>query len=195
MILYAPTFREYNQDALHRCVLMPPIDLKKWEEKLNDKYCLLFRAHYEVAKVMNIEESDFVKDVTFYPVLDDLMIAADILISDYSSVFFDFSITGKPMLHFAYDYEEYSQKRGMYFDIRSYLSGAQNEEEMIELLLNIDTVKEIKKSKHFRDMYVNYYGHGTELVLNCIAENLSIQEENNVPKKLCKDTGEEVNEI
>ena len=110
--------------------------------------------------------------MTSYPVLDDLMIAADILISDYSSIFFDFSIMDKMMLHFTYDYDEYAEKRGMYFDVRQYLSGGQNEEEIIELLRSIDIEKERKKTERFRNLYVNYYGHGTELALDCIADKL-----------------------
>ena len=64
--------------------------------------------------------------MTDYPDLNDLYIATDILIYDCSSVFFDYSITGKPMLHFCYDYDKYSSNRGMYFDVRKMISGRLN---------------------------------------------------------------------
>ena len=172
IILYAPTFREYERDSLNNCVLVPKIDLLKWQQHLGEKYCLLLRAHYEVSKIMNIKENEFVKDVSLYPCLNDLMIAADILISDYSSIFFDFSIMDKPMLHYTYDYEMYSEKRGMYFDIREMLSGSCNNEELIEILLNLDYREEVKKTRLFREKYVNYYGNATELSLDCILNNI-----------------------
>ena len=172
IILYAPTFREYERDDEKNCVLVPPMDLKKWKDELGDKYCLLFRAHYEVAKIMDIEEDGFTFNMTEYASLEDLMIAADILISDYSSIFFDFSIMDKPMLHFSYDYEKYSENRGMYFDIREKISGADNEDELIRIIKNIDNNVEKNKTKHFKDKYVNYYGSATKAIVDYIADKI-----------------------
>lgn len=172
-ILYVPTFREYEKDENLGVVAAPPMDLKKWENKLPN-HVLLFRAHYEVSKVMDIQENNFVRNVTDYPDLNDLYIVADILISDYSSVFFDYSITSKPMLHFTYDYDKYSSKRGMYFDIRDYLSGAATEDEVIELINNLNKEEEIKKTIFFRNKYVNYYGKATKAAVDYIAKELGI---------------------
>ena len=61
-------------------VLSPPMDLDKWENKLGDNYILLFRARYEVSKVMDIQENSFIRNMTDYPSLNDLMIIADVLI-------------------------------------------------------------------------------------------------------------------
>ena len=172
IIFYAPTFREFERDSQRNCVLKPPIDLKRWEEELKDKYCLLFRAHYEVGKVMRIQSNDFIKDMSDYPNLEDLMIASDMLISDYSSIFFDFSIMDKPMLHFTYDYEKYSAKRGLYFDVRQELSGCDNEKELISLLKNMDFQLESAKTAQFRNKYVNYFGNATEQAIDCIYNHL-----------------------
>lgn len=174
VILYCPTFREYDKDESLGVVMAPPIDLKKWERELGEGYVLLMRAHYEVSKVMNIEENSFVRNMTDYPDLNDLYIAADILISDYSSVFFDYSITGKPMLHFCYDYEKYSSKRGMYFDIREKISGGLNEDQVIERIKNIDTIAESKKTILFRDEFVNFYGSAEKAAVDCIARELKV---------------------
>ena len=172
VILYCPTFREYEKDDALGVVMAPPMDLKKWQNSFGKDYVLLMRAHYEVSKVMKIDENEFVKDMTDYPDLNELYIASDILVSDYSSVFFDFSITGKPMLHFTYDYEKYSQKRGMYFDIRDYLSGAETEEDLISTIKNMNYQIERKKTINFRDKYVNYYGHATVKAIDYIADHI-----------------------
>ena len=176
IILYCPTFREYEKDNNNNVVMKPPVDLDKWEKELGDQYVLLFRAHYEVSKAMEIKENSFVKDMTDYQSLNELMIASDILISDYSSVFIDYSIMDKPMLHFTYDYDKYASIRGMYFDIREYINGAADEDGIIDLLKHLDSATEIEKTRQFRNQYVQYYGNAVRDSLNCIAEHLGIGE-------------------
>ena len=172
IVLYAPTFREFARDKMQNCVLKPPVDLKKWEKELSDDFCFLFRAHYEVSKIMDIKENDFLRNVTDYPSLNELMLVSDILISDYSSIYFDFSIMDKVMLHFTYDYDEYAEKRGMYFDIRDYLNGSNNEDDLIQIIKNINYSDEIKKTQMFRDKYVNYYGNAAKASVDCIYKNI-----------------------
>lgn len=172
VILYCPTFREYEKDENLGVVLAPPMDLEKWKTMLESQYVLLFRAHYEVSKVMDIKENEFVRNVTDYPSLNELMIASDILISDYSSVFFDFSIMDKCMLYFTYDYDKYKEKRGMYFDIRKCISGASNEEDLLTLLLELNVENEIPKTENFRKKYVNYYGNAAVQTMECVARNI-----------------------
>lgn len=172
IILYCPTFREYEKDENLGVVLAPPMDLKKWEADLGNQYVLLFRAHYEVSKIMEIQENDFVRNVTDYPALNDLMIASDILISDYSSIFFDYSIMDKCMIHFTYDFDKYEEKRGMYFDIRDYLSGADSEDGVIAILKDVDTEKEIEKTVAFRNKYMNFYGEASKKTVDCIADHI-----------------------
>ena len=70
-----------------------PFDIKKMKNELEDEFVLLITAHYEVAKMLNIPKNDpFVINAFDYPYINDLLIAADILISDYSSIVFDYSI-------------------------------------------------------------------------------------------------------
>lgn len=174
VILYAPTFREYENKGAG-CHLSIPVDFHKWEKCLSDEYVLLFRAHYEVASYMNVQDSDFLRNVSDYPQLNDLMIVADILISDYSSIFYDFSVMGKPMLCFAYDYEEYSQKRGLYFDIRKELSCENicNEDQLLDAITHLDKKKACLLSCQFRDKYVTAYGEATQKSLDIIASELN----------------------
>ena len=172
VILYCPTFREYEKDENLGVVLAPPMNLKKWEAELGDQYVLLFRAHYEVSKVMEVQENDFVRNVTDYPALNDLMIISDILISDYSSIFFDYSIMDKVMLHFTYDFDKYEEKRGMYFDIRDYLSGADSEDGVIAILRDLNIQRESEKTVAFRNKYMNFYGEASKKTVECIADHI-----------------------
>ncbi len=114
-LLYAPTWRDSTNNGASYDLAVP-MDLKKWEQRLGDKYVLLFRAHDRTTKVMNVQFNEFVRDYSTYEDINDLYIAADILITDYSSVIFDYSILGKPLYCFAYDYDAYKKERGMYFD-------------------------------------------------------------------------------
>lgn len=174
VILYAPTFREYEKKGAG-CHLSIPVDFHKWEKYLSDEYVVLFRAHYEVATYMNVQNNDFLRNVSGYPRLNDLMIVADILISDYSSIFFDFSVMGKPMLCFAYDYEEYFQKRGLYFDIRKELSceGISNEDQLLHTITHLKKEQACQLSCQFRDKYVTAYGEASQKSLDIIASELN----------------------
>lgn len=171
VILYAPTFREYSRDK-NDITLNIPIDINKWEKNLSKDYILLFRAHYEVSKHMKIEDNSFVRDMTNYESLNNLMIASDILISDYSSIFFDYSLMNKPMIHFTYDYDTYLSNRGLYFDIRKYLSGSYSAEQVMELIMCLDYEEEIKKTIKFKDEFLNYYGESTKQTLDYLYSKL-----------------------
>ena len=174
IILYAPTFREYSRDTSQNCIMTPPLDLSKWKKELGQDYILLFRAHYEIVKVMNIVNDDFCKDVSDYPSLNELMIVSDLLISDYSSVFFDYSIQNKPMITFCYDYDDYARERGMYFDIREELkSDNKDEDQLITTIKNLVFDESINITKSFRDKYVTEYGNACSQSLEIIYENIS----------------------
>jgi len=171
VILFAPTYREYDKDQNGNCLYKPPMNLKKWKQELGNDFVLLFRAHYEIAKVLGIEDDDFIKNVSDYPNLNELILASDVLISDYSSIFFDYSITGKPMLCFTYDFDKYQSLRGMYFDIREELEMKENsahEDGIIHSLLNMDIEQRKAITRKFRDKYIEKYGNATSATLDLI---------------------------
>ena len=182
VILYAPTYREYERDRNFNCVLDPSIHFENWKKELGDEYVVLLRAHYEVAKVLNIETDDqFVFDVSAYPVLNDLMIASDLLISDYSSIYFDYSILDKPMICYAYDYEEYAEKRGLYFEIRESLPGGSiSEGELLHLVKNLPYQESLELVREFREKYVESYGNATTASVDKIFENIALVEETSI---------------
>lgn len=175
VILYAPTFREYEKDDGMNCVMIPPLDLERWSLELGEDYVFLLRAHYEVARVMNVKKSDFVRDVSDYPSLNELMLVSDMLISDYSSIFFDYSILGRPMLPYCYDYPTYSSKRGMYFDIRDALDcHIADEDSLIEEVKSMDKMKRHAIACRFRNHYIDTAGSAAQETANIIAKALRI---------------------
>ncbi len=167
VILYMPTYREYQTDQKDACYLAPPIHLDKWADVLGEDYILLFRAHYAVAQVIGLKENDFVRDVSGYPSVDELYMAADILISDYSSAFVDYSILKRPMFCFAYDLGEFSQKRGLYMNIETELpcSVDQTEDALLEHLRHMDYNGMSEKTEAFSEKYCPHAGAATVQVV------------------------------
>ena len=165
IILYAPTFREYNYDS-NGCFIAPPINIDKWKEKLSENYIVLFRAHYEVNKVLNIKDDGFIFNYTDYPCLNDLLKISDVLISDYSSIMIDYSILERPIFSYTYDYEEYSEKRGLYLDLNKVLpNGIQKDEDsLLEKISNCDFEKEKRKTKKFKEKFVEKCGEASKYI-------------------------------
>ena len=155
VILYAPTFREYNSDT-DGCVIAPPITIEKWKKNLSDKYIVLFRAHYEINEVLGIKNDEFIYNMSDYNNLNDLLKISDIMISDYSGIVFDYSILKRPIYNYTYDYEEYLNKRGFYLDLENDLPNGicKTEDELLEKIKNCDFKKEKIKTADFSKKYV-----------------------------------------
>jgi CDP-glycerol glycerophosphotransferase len=116
VLLYAPTWRE-NQYAVGTGFLYRQnIDIDKLMDDLGDEYFLLFRSHYFAVSEEDHEKySGFFANATEEEDITDLYPAADALITDYSSVFFDYANLGKPILYYMYDLETYKDRlRGFY---------------------------------------------------------------------------------
>ena len=107
------TWRD-SEDGGKSYTIKPPIHFDEWRKVLGNEYVVLFRAHHQTTKVLGLVYDDFIRDASTYPAVNDLMIAADLLITDYSAIAFDFSILCKPILCYTYDYEDYLVKRGTY---------------------------------------------------------------------------------
>lgn len=174
IILYAPTYREYLIDANNENYLAPPIDLNKWEKQLGDDYVILFRAHYAVGKALGIKDSPFLKDVSNYPHLNDLYAVADVLISDYSSCFIDYSILNRPMFCFAYDLDEYREKRGLYLDLETCLPCTVDKSEDVLLghIKSFNYEAAAERTKKFHMQYAPYAGHASQAVVEAITKRL-----------------------
>lgn len=164
VILYAPTWRD-SQDGGKSYSLKPPIHFEKWKKKLGEEYVVLFRAHHQTTKVLGVVYDDFVRDVCEYPAVNDLMIAADILVTDYSAIAFDFSILCKPILCYTYDYEDYLKQRGTYFSMNDRYPNpiCKTEDELLNRIQTLNYEAECENSKRFRETFVEYGVGATEI--------------------------------
>lgn len=176
VILYAPTYREYDRDDSLNCIQQVQLNLDKWKQRLGQEWVLLLRLHYEVAKAVgDVADGKFAIDVSQHESINDLMIASDILITDYSSIMFDYAILSKPIYIYAYDYDEYSKRRGLYFDVRKELCGGSiTEDELIKTISDGSRKERLKEVEKFKTKYVTHYGNATETVVNIIKEKLGI---------------------
>ncbi|MFI0447637.1 CDP-glycerol glycerophosphotransferase family protein [Actinomadura sp. 6N118] len=124
IILYVPTWRDDLYFARGRRAFELALDLGEARAALGHDHVLLLRTHYLVTDRSWSQVDDFVVDVSRYPDIADLYLAADVLVTDYSSAMFDFAVTGKPMVFFAYDLEKYRDHvRGFYFDFEAEAPG------------------------------------------------------------------------
>lgn len=168
-ILYAPTFREYQNYGTFD---MPEVNFKKWHEILGNDYVILYRAH-PIAMYDCKDYEDWFIDVTTCESIEPLMIASDILISDYSGLIPDYSITEKPIFLWTYDYELYNKERGLYFDIRKELRSTGEEEELLDLILHDDLKKNVTDFViPFRKKYATEFGFGTQKAIDVILNNI-----------------------
>ena len=164
VILYAPTWRD-SVDGGKTYTLQPPIHFADWKDRLQDQYVVLFRAHHITTKVMGIQFDDFVRDASDYPSVNELMIASDMLITDYSAIAFDYSILCRPILCYAYDYDTYLADRGTYFDIDEEYpaKSCRTEQELLDRLCTVDYEHESVQVQKFRETFVNYGGNATQI--------------------------------
>ena len=174
VILYMPTYREYQVDKNGMIIFDMPIDFKKWYHYLKDDYIILFRAHYLVDKVVDYEHIDFIKSVSTYPVLNELFLISDLLISDYSSAYFDYSILNKPMFCFAYDYQEYLYKRGLYMYLNILPCQIHyNEDSLLDDLLHFSYTEACKKTKEFQEKFAPHCGNASQCVVETLKNKLN----------------------
>jgi CDP-glycerol glycerophosphotransferase len=136
-VLYAPTFRD--EDLTMRFGLRP--------DSLTglDSVVLLARAHVMTSSGEEPVEAEHWRDVTAWPEIAELYLAADALITDYSSAMFDFAVTGKPLLFYVYDLEHYrDQSRGFYFDFEAEAPGPllRTPSEVVAALRDLDGLRE-----------------------------------------------------
>lgn len=151
VVLYAPTWRDDQRYGGTRFKLDLRIDLQAAQQELAEDHVLLFRKHPKVLDSIPGAGQGFIWDVSKYPDIADLYLITDVLITDYSSVFFDFAHSGKPMLFFTYDLEHYRDTlRGFYFDLTSRAPGplVKTSEELIKAIRDIAGVTESYKAQY-----------------------------------------------
>lgn len=151
-ILYAPTWRddEYYTKGQYKFTLK--LDLERLREKLGSEYVILLRTHYFIADSLDVTGvEDFAYNLSKYDDISELYLISDVLITDYSSVFFDYANLKRPMLFFTYDLEKYRDiLRGFYIDIEEELPGPLlfTTEDVISAIKNLNQLQLEYKEKY-----------------------------------------------
>ncbi|MDD5934723.1 MAG: CDP-glycerol glycerophosphotransferase family protein, partial [Clostridiales bacterium] len=173
ILLYAPTWRDnsYYDKASYK--MDAPLDYDLLYEKLSKDYVILIKYHYMVK-----EKLDFSKYHGFYRVMDssydisELYLVSDLLITDYSSVMFDYSILKRPMIFYVYDLEEYKDElRGFYFDFVKEAPGplVMSTEELVDQVLQFDSKRFNEK---YQDFCIKYHtfekGNASKCAINTL---------------------------
>lgn len=166
ILLYMPTWREHGNLELSK-------DL--WEKNLSNEFVMLVRTHHFVKTGPSISNNDFWIDVSDYPDVNELYWVSDVLISDYSSAFFDFGLLAKPMVCFAYDYDEFEKNPGLIMNLKKeFPSGIKStEQEVIEFIKSMDFIEEGKKTKAYIDSYLSRPENSTKMCVDRIIDLLS----------------------
>ncbi|MGI8678328.1 MAG: CDP-glycerol glycerophosphotransferase family protein [Jatrophihabitans sp.] len=131
-VLYAPTFRDDQYDPRTGYVRGQPFDLETLAAALAPSHVILLRSHYLVSESTDLRRyGGSVRDVSAVDEVNDLLLASDVLVTDYSSVCFDFALLDRPMIFYVYDLDRYGNDlRGFYFpveDLPGPLVGTQDE--------------------------------------------------------------------
>jgi CDP-glycerol glycerophosphotransferase len=121
VVLYTPTHREWLPAG------QPMLDVDELARRLGPETVLLVRAHYFYVPPSAAHapaQRGAIVDVSAYPVVEDLYLAADVMITDYSSAMFDYAVLDRPVVIHAPDWPTYQELRGVYFDLMAQPPGA-----------------------------------------------------------------------
>jgi CDP-glycerol glycerophosphotransferase (TagB/SpsB family) len=175
VVLYTPTWRDdlvFNKTGPQDFEFA--IDLDDFTNRLGEDHVLLLRLHNMVMDRLEVVDGSPVRDVCSHPDIRDLYLAADLMVTDYSSTMFDFAITGKPMLFFTYDLEYFRDElRGFYFDLAEAAPTPllRTSEELVAAIADIDAIAAAHAADYarFRDTFTHLEdGAATRRVLDLL---------------------------
>lgn len=156
VILYAPTWRDNDFSGHGEYNFELTLDINKLKQHFGKDYVLILRTHYFVTSHLNTAQyGDFVYDESTYDDISELYLISDVLITDYSSVFFDYANLKRPILFFVYDYDEYvTDLHGFYLNMEKDLPGPliKTNQGIIHALDHLDEVQ-----KKYHDRYQKFY--------------------------------------
>ncbi|MCY7374136.1 MAG: bifunctional glycosyltransferase family 2 protein/CDP-glycerol:glycerophosphate glycerophosphotransferase [Spirochaetaceae bacterium] len=169
LVLYAPTFRDRARRLEKEFDL--PFDINVLSRELGGDLFLMLRTHYLDAYKLSDRYRPFAADLTRHHDVTELMLIADVLVTDYSSVMFDFANTGRPMVFYTFDYEDYVRdERGTYVDLRDIAPGPMvaDTHSLVAALKDVDTSHAAHREKYaaFRERFCEHEtGHAAEHVV------------------------------
>jgi CDP-glycerol glycerophosphotransferase (TagB/SpsB family) len=173
-VLYTPTWRDdlvFERTGPQDFAF--PLDLTDFGRRLGG-HVLLLRLHNMVTDRLEIAEGSAVRDVCGHADIRDLYLAADLMVTDYSSTMFDFAITGRPLLFYTYDLEDYRDRlRGFYFELEDVAPGplVRTSEDLVSAIADLDGVRERYADRYaaFRRTFCALEdGHATDRVLDLL---------------------------
>lgn len=170
--LYAPTFRVDESLSAYN------IDFNQLknnlESKFGGKWKILIRLHPNISKKSTelIDYSEDIIDASRYDDMQELLVAADFMITDYSSCIFDYAISKKKCCIYASDLDDYSRDRGFYLSLDEYpFEIARNNKELADVIEHFDEKKNKKRITEFFDKVKSFEdGKGAETVANIICD-------------------------
>lgn len=153
LVLYAPTFRD---DPKRDSEIFSHFDYGLFREKLGNEYALLVRFHPQVHSDKTPED---VTNVTDFDDVRQLVLACDVLVTDYSSICMDFSLLDKKTVFFAYDLDFYKGTRDFYFDYESYVPG-KVVTTTAEIISEIKAPFDKEKNERFKNFNFDFFDSG-----------------------------------
>ncbi len=177
IILYAPTWRDNEFYGKGKYKFNPPLDFHALRDELGEDTVMIVKYHYLVMDQIDwTPYRGFIYSCDLSYDISDLYLVSDMMITDYSSVMFDYSLLKRPMLFFCYDLEEYKDTlRGFYFDFLAEAPGpvTQRTEELIASIKNYDVSLYREKQEAFYQKYNHADdGHASEQVVELIRRKL-----------------------
>ncbi|MET7985333.1 bifunctional glycosyltransferase family 2 protein/CDP-glycerol:glycerophosphate glycerophosphotransferase [Streptomyces sp. NPDC005281] len=153
-VLYAPTFRDYRRGR------PPALDLERVLRRLGPRFVVLARPHHSCAAPLTDTAGGRVIDVSGHPSVESLCLASDALVTDYSSLMFDYAALDRPIVVLTDDWEAYEAARGTYFDLRAFPPGAvaRSEDELIDVFAtgHWDDARSSRLRTAFRERFCPY---------------------------------------
>ena len=169
IILFAPTFRGTGQKEAYYDYDM--LDLKQIYDFCGDEYVFLAKVHPFVTEKIQIPEKyqDRILDFAEYPNINDLYYVTDVLITDYSSNYYEYALLKKPVLFYTYDREKYELLRGVHRSVKEHAPGkiCDNFEELMKALYEKDYEYE-KIEKFVEDNFGEYDGRACDRIIDQI---------------------------
>lgn len=170
LVLYAPTYRKPEDNYYKGSIAIAyDIDVKKVCDALKQRFGGTWKFAYRLHPCVE-NKSDYIVedalDLSDYEDMQDLLIAADVLINDFSSSFWDFMLTRKPAFLYAIDLQHYIETTKVYTPVSKWpFPKSTNNEQLVKNILNFDSVQYCKScDKHYQMLGGCESGHATELV-------------------------------
>lgn len=172
ILLYAPTYRGESEETAYTHRMLDLLLLKRM---LGEKYVFLIKMHpfIKESTLMSADLRELVHDFAFEVPssvsIETALCGSDLLITDYSTILFQFSLLTRPMVFYAFDFEQYTRRRPLFYDYATFVPGpiVYDTEQLGEAILQQETSFDAEKVKHFAKKFMGGCdGHSTERIIH-----------------------------